>query len=116
MCSPLGVRTSFAWRLPFERPLAAEREPEVDDGMRISYANRRTSRPIPAFAAPSIAQQGRTGPYGPAFPANDMIKYTIGRVGYLADVLVDEDRRVGHNRWAISESGRAMMSPRRRSP
>jgi hypothetical protein len=45
-----------------------------------------------------------------------MIKYTIGRMGYVADVLVDEDRRVGHNRWAISEAGRAMMSSRRRSP
>ena len=55
MCSPLGVRTSFAWRLPFERPLAAVRELEVDDGIRISYANRRTSRPISTSAVPSIA-------------------------------------------------------------
>jgi hypothetical protein len=45
MCSPLGVRTSFACRLPFERPLAAVRELEVDAGIRISYANRRTGEP-----------------------------------------------------------------------
>jgi hypothetical protein len=91
MCSPLGVRTSFAWRLPFERPLAAVRELEVDDGMRISYANQPTSWPISAFAVPSIARQGRVRPPGPASRGPDMIKYTIGRMGY-----VDEDRRVGH--------------------
>ena len=50
MCSPLGVRTSFSWRLPFERLLAAVGELEVDDGMRISYANQRTNRPISTFS------------------------------------------------------------------
>jgi hypothetical protein len=44
MCSPLGVRTSFACRLPSERLLAAVRELEVDAGIHISYANRRIGR------------------------------------------------------------------------
>jgi hypothetical protein len=61
MCSPLGVRTSFAWRLPFERPLAAVREPEVDDGMRISYANGRTGRPICASLLPALRDCAASG-------------------------------------------------------
>jgi hypothetical protein len=44
-----------------------------------------------------------------------MIKYTIGRMGYVADVLVDEDRRVGHSRWAIIGT-RVAMSSCPRSP
>ena len=75
MCSPLGVRTSFACRLPFERPLAAVRELEVDAGIRISScepANRRTGEP--ANRRTGEPANRRTGePAGELLPSLDPV-------------------------------------------
>jgi len=72
MCSPLGVRTSFSWRLPFERPLDAVGELEEDDGIHISYANRRNQQADLNFFASSAPQPGAAWPHGPGFRCNEM--------------------------------------------
>jgi hypothetical protein len=91
MCSPLGVRTSFAWRLPFERPFAAVREPELDDGMRISYANGPHQPADVALPWPSSAQPGGARLPGPAFWGQHDKIYNP-RMGRVAMACVREPR------------------------
>ena len=111
MCSPLGVRTSFSWRLPFDRPLAAVGELEVDDGMRISYANQRTKRPISTFSPPSVPQPGAWCPHGPGVRGDEMNNIYNPSNGACADVFVHEADGV-RNRWAKwNEDGDDDLAP-----
>src|ERR1700722_15064838 len=77
MCSPLGVRTSFACRPVFERPFAAARAREGGDGIRISYADLGTERPISAFSWSPSRGHRRRGGMAQRSETADMIKYTI---------------------------------------